>query len=671
MYYKRKKTTYLPFNLDLQVQVLFAAAALFGSFVVIVLALGLLSPESLGWSFVKNTTLWFISLWFIISIVLGLFRKTPLLLTSGLIALLLTVISGLVFFKRGLYVEDILVAFPILILWSLIYYFFERYRKGKNLRFVCLACSVLCLVGLVAWIAFLVYPVKANNVITVSMPESVAKEYKELTEKGSYSFSEFTINGDVAGSLKVDDLDLQEIDPMINPIKPLGKVYLPEGGDGRYPVVFINLNSFFYRDKDFAYLAEHLASKGYATIISPLYLEQRLVEINDIDWLRGLLIIKYLHNLANSFGNAQLDLGNVAFLSFGDAINATSSACYILQEKVYPPTGKFPITDDISVKTLLAIAPLDQSFESHLRNLNYIAVSGGQDPYANLDNDPIYNKVVYDSKETLLKSQIYLQDANHSYFLKNIPGMNFPGFLLFKRDSVLEAKNQKQVLKAVVTAAMLLSFDNTNLSTFFKNNDIEKLYPDLKTTMRTQIAGDVLITNFDSGYSLNSFIYENAKLKIESPKDWYIKDLGQNQALFVEATEETYLELVLPDSFSKDVGLNSKSSLAFSLANVKDLDLSDVYIEIETKKGGSHRCSLRDIKELPKASSSKPYKLEILNQYVKEPVFFETYAIPLYLFFSGNDYHPWQDLHRVKVTVVPELDKTATFLIDDICFREL
>jgi hypothetical protein len=60
-----------------------------------------------------------------------------------------------------------------------------------------------------------------------------------------------------------------------------------------------------------------------------------------------------------------------------------------------------------------------------------------------------------------------------------------------------------------------------------------------------------------------------------------------------------------------------------------------------------------------------------MNQQVEDKVYFETFSVPLYLFFSERDYYPWQELTRVKLTFVPKEGTAAVFLVDDIVFRSL
>jgi len=128
--------------------------------------------------------------------------------------------------------------------------------------------------------------------------------------------------------------------------------------------------------------------------------------------------------------------------------------------------------------------------------------------------------------------------------------------------------------------------------------------------------------------------------------------------------------LDLPAAFSKNANLHSQSTFAFSLA-VQDENLEDVFVEIENRRGQSQRISLKDLKDLPRSRESRPYKLELMNQQVEDKVYFETFSVPLYLFFSERDYYPWQELTRVKLTFVPKEGTAAVFLVDDIVFRSL
>lgn len=686
MYYRRRRETYLPFNLDLQVHVLYAAAALFGSFLVITLVFGLLAHDYLGWPFIRSAVFGFLCIWLAASVLLAVFRRSPLVLTSGFLALAITAYLGLAYFPEAFYVEDILATLPILVLWTLMYYFYELFRKGGSWRFLPLALSLLSLAGLILFIVFLIHPVGEEGALTISISDSIERRYRDLVAKGSHAFEVYGVGRGrrfQGKLLEVPDLLPQGLEGLSDPVKPAGSIYLPQEGDVPYPVVFISLNTYSYNYRDFTYLAEHLAAKGFLVVISPLYVREGFSRSEDARWQRGLLILDYLQKLAETpmpktgedgedefGGTLPIDLQNVVLISFGDAADAAASACYILQEGIYPPNRNVSVPEGVSIKGFLAIAPYNQNFELRLRNVNYVAVAGGNDSYANLSMDPLYNNLALDEKTSHIKSHIYLQDANHSHFIKSVPGMNFPGFLLFRRDEVLKPSAQKEALVAVATAAVRYSLGETNLGPFFTNGDLRKIYPDLRFQARTQVAGEVLITDFESGLGLNSFISNGAGLTLEGYKDYAIEKTGRNQTLRVEAEEETYLLLDLPVAFSKNANLHSQSTFAFSLA-VQDENLEDVFVEIENRRGQSQRISLKDLKDLPRSRESRPYKLELMNQQVEDKVYFETFSVPLYLFFSERDYYPWQELTRVKLTFVPKEGTAAVFLVDDIVFRSL
>ena len=167
MYYRRRRETYLPFNLDLQVHVLYAAAALFGSFLVITLVFGLLAHDYLGWPFIRSAVFGFLCIWLAASVLLAVFRRSPLVLTSGFLALAITAYLGLAYFPEAFYVEDILATLPILVLWTLMYYFYELFRKGGSWRFLPLALSLLSLAGLILFIVFLIHPVGEEGALTI------------------------------------------------------------------------------------------------------------------------------------------------------------------------------------------------------------------------------------------------------------------------------------------------------------------------------------------------------------------------------------------------------------------------------------------------------------------------------------------------------------------------
>lgn len=662
----KRSSTAIAFD-DLHVQVLYAAAALFGSFTVFVLAISFLSHEPLGWSFFGKALVMFSCLWLFTAILIAILRKTPLILISGFTSLLALSGIGLLIFPLQVSLNDLLVILPLLFLWSISYYFFELSHRSKR-RPLYLLLLLITLLALVTFIFLLVYTGPKTNV-AVSDSLVFTKEYEELTKRGSFSFLTYDVNEATSDTLEICPIILANAG-VNDQIIPKGKIYLPQG-NGPFSLAIIHLDTTLSRPIDFGYLAEHLASRGIVTAIVPNFALNNHFN-QDFNWVRGLALIEYINNLSQALPETLIDLENVALISFGEAVNSTSAAAYILQEDIFPLNGEVSVSKDITVDAIVAIAPSNQrNVGIKLVNIDYVALSGGYDQNSNLASDSLYNQVYFDSKEPHFKTQIYLVDGNRSYFINNNPGLNFPGYLLLNKYAFLDPNVQRNATKTLITAALEASLNyNLQYLEFFKSGKLEKLFGNLRLATRSVDAETTKIADFESGYSLNDLSFANTSLEIDNAQAWYIKTLKLNRALVLESgAEEVILSLNLPANFSKSVNLTSKSCFEFSLANLSRTNIEELYIEIETKRAKSPRIRLSELQSFPECTALRPYKLDFLNQLVTPKEFLQTFSIPLYRFFSSEDYTPWQDLQKIRLIIVPKNnDLTNKFLVDDIGF---
>lgn len=674
-------------------ELIYAAAILFGSFTLFLAGKLLFSKVFLsGWIAFFTILLSFALLWLLVSTLLKLFRKTPLIMTGGFLALFIISGAGLFFTQDKFSIADILVAIPFIVLLTFLYYFKSVYttlkiNKDKPNHLV----LVLFFVDLIflLWFSLILLAPGDDSYLRAVEPVKLSRlnQFSELSQEGIYNYSilKFTTNSKnnkekiVLEPLVIDlskYLSIQNNEQTNTGSSQIfsryGEVYLPEG-EGPFPLVYINSELINANELGFAYLGKHLASKGYLTAIFPeLDIKKANVLQNKTDryWFQGVVLLETIKGLERTLKDIRIDTEKIALIGFQEGVRTTAAACYINQENCYPLDGKISFSDRYKIVSLIALVPpSNYVLDYNLPSVNYISVFGGHDAIKHSFSDPLFNQIKC-SGDNSFKSQIYIYRANRNFFLSSKADLDFPGRLLVNKKPLMTAQLQKDITRSIVTAALEISLNNRlKFSELFYNHNLRQLCQDEYLVVRTISSNDKIITDFENGYNYKKLNIPNASLELSEGLKWSVKDLGNNKALQIsipKSEEETSISLSLPSDFSKKAHLSSKSAFCFSLAALTEEIPAEIFLQIETIRGESEKIKLSETSPLPQYAPVKYFKLVSLNQLYSQPIIMQTYSLPLYLFFSSFDYTPWLDIKSIKL-IIPK-GSQGQLLLDDIVF---
>ncbi len=248
------------------------------------------------------------------------------------------------------------------------------------------------------------------------------------------------------------------------------RVWYPRG-DGPFPLVLIvhgNHRMEEFSDPGYAYLGELLASRGF--ILASLdenFLNFSWSGGGDEDLgLRGWLLLKHLQ-LWRTWNEQEghplyqkVDLANIALIGHSRGGEAILHAALFNGLTRHPDNANLLFPFGFQIKTLIALAPTDGSYNPggrpvFVKNVNYLVLQGSHDgDLGYFAGARSYRRIVFTDDEYRMKAALYIHRANHGQF-NTVWGRNdvdWPRRYLLNRGALLPAQDQRAVAKVYVSA---------------------------------------------------------------------------------------------------------------------------------------------------------------------------------------------------------------------------
>lgn len=175
-----------------------------------------------------------------------------------------------------------------------------------------------------------------------------------------------------------------------------GRVWYPEG-DGPFPLVLIvhgNHSMAQFSDPGYAYLGEHLASRGMIAVsVDENFLNgHMLADAGGAEMpLRGWLLLKHLqqwrtwNETPENLFYQQVDLNRVALIGHSRGGEAVTHAA-LLNTHLYPPVTRMSASREFGfgIRGVVGIAPSDGQFKPNgrplvVQDVSYLMLVGGHD----------------------------------------------------------------------------------------------------------------------------------------------------------------------------------------------------------------------------------------------------------------------------------------------------
>lgn len=486
-----------------------------------------------------------------------------------------------------------------------------------------------------------------------------------------------------------------------------GLVWYPDG-DGPFPLVLIvhgNHAMTEPSDPGYAYLGEHLASRGMIAVsVDENFLNGFGLDDPDMAEmpLRAWMLLKHLQQWRqwnespdNPF-YGQVDLNRVGLIGHSRGGEAVAHAA----EMNVRPIGRVGTLSKakefgFGIQGVVAIAPCDNRFKPagrplHLRNADYLLLAAGHDGDMNyLDGLGQYSRTTFTENPDGFKALAYLYRGNHGNF-NSVWGNADQGWfesLVLNGRPLLSAEEQQQAAKVFITGFLEASLNNRPAyrALFYNPAAAHGWLPDDIVVTQYQDAGFIALDSNESG-SLAEMDLPGGRATATGITVWRVADRTlrdgkttvPNRGLLVEwengATPIYSLEL--PSGAAAGAGLTPDHALSFTLASMMAEGAPGaVTIELETLDGTTARLPLDDFGPLPPALPAKLTKaswiagmpgIELTTATPFERVD-QTFDLPLAAFVAANaDFRP-EELSAIRFLFDGGID--GKLMIDDIGFR--
>lgn len=464
-----------------------------------------------------------------------------------------------------------------------------------------------------------------------------------------------------------------------------GRVWFPEDGDGPLPLVLIlhgNHEAGKPSDRGFAYLGEHLASRGMIAVAidynylntDPLY-NYRGEEIPVRAWVTLAHLDQFRRwNAAEDHPLAgRVDLERVALIGHSRGGAAAVLAASMNLAGDTRVNGMPSIEGGFGIRAMIGLAPTDAWNVHDLWDIDYLVLQGAHDAglpaYWGLST---YHRIRFSGKGNHLKAALFSHRANHSRF-NSVWGDDDvgPASWMLDRGSILSVAEQQRLAKTVVGAFLARSlFGQTQYDAFIRDPRAGRHWlPDDVVQSKWASSARVLAVDFaDCGASafadgFDSMLCVDPLLRDHSPQGQFMASLAWSRtALLLFRVQQGIANRIPPDG-----------SLTFSLLPASTMPVLDGLIELRDESGESAVVWFADIGPLDSAIAARHWKLEFLGQrYDPSPVpplpaehFLPTYAVPLHRFTEAN---PQFDLARIA-TIGFRLEGHGAVFLDNIGFE--
>jgi hypothetical protein len=242
-----------------------------------------------------------------------------------------------------------------------------------------------------------------------------------------------------------------------------GRVWYPSG-PGPFPLILCvhgNHNMADYSDPGYAYLGEHLASRGFifVSVDENFFNGHFFGSLKTENDGRGWMLLQHLklwqewsRNEENPF-HSLVDMERIGLIGHSRGGEAAAIAGSFNRLSHYPDDATVAFDFDFNIRAIIAIAPSDGQYKpagqpTPLENVSYLTVQGAHDAdVSSFSGARQYNRVTFTDGNEWFKAYLYSYRSNHGQF-NTVWGNNdwgMPGGLILNRRALLAGEKQRKI----------------------------------------------------------------------------------------------------------------------------------------------------------------------------------------------------------------------------------
>jgi len=462
-------------------------------------------------------------------------------------------------------------------------------------------------------------------------------------------------------------------DPTRLPIN--GTVWMPEGA-GPFPLVLIvhgNHDMEEFSDPGYAYLGEHLASRGFITAsVDENFLngtwsgDMHGKELPARAWIL-LEHLKQWKTWNSKAGNpffGKVDLGKITLVGHSRGGEAAAVAAAFNRLSRYPEDGRVAFDFGFGIRGVVAIAPSDGFYKPegdpvHLENVDYLVIQGAHDAdVVKFMGSSQYQRVKFTGSDAHFKSALYVDRANHGQF-NTVWGENdMPGPLhtIQNVKPLISGDDQRRIAKVYLAAFLetVLHGDRSYLPIFCDPRYAAPWLPAARYTARFSDSSFQVVSNFEEDVDLETTAIAGGTESALDMDEWREERVpfrdgssDENRAVFLkwkepEAGSEANSKpkaaeyrINLPADLAKKIAIEPSTCLRFALARAEASDEPlHLDLRLESSDGQSAQLAIEPIGPPIRTRISKL----LAERWLLTPyeIVFQTYEIPLSRFQQTN-----------------------------------
>jgi pimeloyl-ACP methyl ester carboxylesterase len=478
-------------------------------------------------------------------------------------------------------------------------------------------------------------------------------------------------------------------------------------------IVHGNHNMMHASDPGYAWLGEHLASRGFILAsVDQNFLNGAPIigNISPENDARGWLLLEHLKlwqawsaDDASPFFD-KVDLNNIALIGHSRGGEAAVIAATFNDLPHYPDDASITFDYAFAIRGVVAIAPSDGQYRpadrfTPLTDVSYLVLQGGHDSDSHLFlGDRQYQRTTFSGDGDPFKASVYIYAANHGQFntvwgRSDLPA---PWSWLLNTQPLMSGTAQRQAGKVFITAFLeeTLARRSSYRPLFHDHRSAAQWLPDTAYVTRFQDAGFHVVSNFEEDIDLTTTTAPGGRQAGENLALWREGDirlrggslrnnhavtLGWQAADGIEDTPAYTIEL--PEGLAAEWQLDDQSLLSFDLsASTESLPGSereneaqplDLTVELVDDAGRVVALPLSAFRPIAPPLPVRFTKLSMLDaahfKQATEPLL-QTYALPLASFVEQE---PAFDLTRLAALRF-RFDQTPTgiILLDEVGFAQ-